>query len=550
MAERSESAVMKILSDIVNKWMSAKDERTVGNATIIIPPKFISIRHENIASTKINASNGAIYDDTRDEKSANISVETRAGDDDNGTGYDFTAECAPIDRNITEIKDVANRIVGKSLNASIASYFDAHSIKSVQTKDIFKKMKEVPKVIDISVPEFPIFEYDSIARILEKYSRHFGKMKSIEECSVGYSFSKSEKHFVTSEGTVITSRDWLPYCAISLAIKDADGRKLEFSDYFYSKDPKKMFLERKLQLLGERLYKRALERMECPIQESGSFDVLMDHEQIGVLFHEDTVAHLFSAKYILEDNLTTFDLQKLNQKIMPDFISLYDDPMLPAGKNWSNFKYDDEGVQTERKLLVERGILRGYLTDRTSAYTLSKLLEKEIPAGNSRMEEGSFDSPEPRISNLDIITSTPKLFSELKSELIKRCIKQDKEYGLMLYGSHGGFVNVDMDDETPGVNATFPTFIYRLYADGRMIPVKCAHTVGSAYNLLNSVEMLGKSKGYAPGFCGASSGSVPTGEYAMHGLLSDVEFVSEKKDLERPPLLKDDDDDGDCEEDE
>ena len=549
MAEASESPIMKILSDVVNKWMTAKDERTVGNTAIIIPPKFISILHENIYSTIINASNGAIYEDTRDEKNANISVETRAGDDVNGTGYDFASECAPIDGQLAEIKNVANKLVGNSLNSSISSYFDAHSIKSVQNKDTFKKMRAVPKIIDTSVPEFPKFDYDNIAQILEKYSKHFGKMKSIEDCTIGYKFSKNEKHFVTSEGTVIVSRDWLPYCSISLTVKDNEGRKLEFSNYFYSKDPQKMLFETKLQALGDRLYKKALERIDCQIQESGSFDVLMDHEQIGVLFHEDAVAHLFSAKYILEDNLTTFDLQKLNQKIMPDFISLYDDPMLPAGKNWNNFKYDDEGVPTERKLLVDHGILRGYLTDRTSAYTLSQLLGKEIPAGNSRMEAGSYDEPEPRISNLDIITSKPKSFAELKSELIKRCIKQDRDYGLMLYGSQGGFVDVDAEEETPGVNATFPTFIYRLYTNGNIVPVKCAHTVGSAYNLLNSVEMLGKTKSYDAGFCGASSGFVSAGEFAMHGLLSDIEFVSEKKDLERQPLLKDDDDD-DCGEEE
>ncbi|MCX6709899.1 MAG: TldD/PmbA family protein [Candidatus Woesearchaeota archaeon] len=546
MAECSDDILIKTMQEIVANWMSAKLTRQVGNSQIELAPKFIYLTHDDFTTKTISATNGALYSN-EESPTSQICYETRVGDDINGTGYDFGAIASSIKANIRELKTLANENIGKSLNYSISDYFQSHSLISVQKKNDFKKMTPINPVISIASTELPKFDDEKLIALAEKYSKELKERRGIKSATVTYELQKRVSRFVSSEGTVILSAEWRPVFVVGLEIKDSDGRELDFADSYSTSTLEKIMSEKKLSEISERLYKRTIQRIDCPVQEAGRFDAIFDPLGIGILFHEIVAAHLLSAKYVLEDNLTTFDISKLGKQIMPEFISLYDDPLLRQAKDWNNFRYDDEGVPTQRKLLVENGILRGYLSDRSSAAKLSDIIKAPVYPGNSRRETDSTDAPEPRISNLEVITSEPKSFEDMKKALIKKCIKEDKDYGILFYGDNGS-VHIDEEEETQGLNQHNPSFIYRIDTSGRITPVKCAHVIGVAYNMLNSVLMLGKNRTYLTGYCGADSGFIPAGELAMHGLLSNVEFVSEKKDLEQDLLLKTDDE-NDCDED-
>jgi len=546
--------IMSTLEEEVNRWMNAKESRQIGNSSVVLSPSYIYAVHNSRNTIDIVYSNGALYDDS-DSDESHVSVEVWAGDDFNGNGYWFNHETSSKQNTLPDIKRILERILGESFNNSLGQYFKGHMQISTEAPQMingrqyishFRKMEHCPATVDIEVPEFPEYNKKEMKRIAKKLSYEFSQMEHVADSTISYKVVKEEHHFVSSEGSRIATRNWRAMLAFTIEIKDIEGRKLEFVKTFAPKKQEELLNEELLRYICANFYKKAAARYDCPRQETGEFNIIMDPDEIGVLFHEGLAAHLLSARYILDNNLTTFNLDKLNKQIIPEFISLYDDPMLPSANHWSNFKYDDEGMRTQRKLLVENGILRDYLTDRNSAAALSYILGKKVAAGNSRRNPLESNEPEPRISNLDIETSKPKSSDELKRELMRMCIKEDREYGILTEGSNGGHVNAsgeeEDDNDESGVNVTFPNFVYRIYTDGRIIPVKLAHTVGSAYNLLNSIQMLGTKKTLFTGTCGATSGPIPVSMYSMSGLLKKVEIGSENPRIDRRPLLTDDED--------
>jgi len=527
--------LIKYMKDAVDKGMALKENRIVGDAPIALMPKFISITHEESDSAWLNAVNGGLYRKESLSPSAQLSIDVRVGDDVNGTGYCFNSVVAPIGHHISELERIMEKNIKKGFYESTGDYFSHHSTISTLRKNPFKKMLKLDPIVKLDSAELPDIDMDELAQIAEEQSKELGKREGIEEGSVSYNIKTVAKRFVSSEGTMLMEKNWKLACIITFTIKDSDGRMLEFFDVISTSDLKKIPKAEKIRRIGDVLYKPTIARIDCPVQEAGYFPVLCDGLGIGVLFHETIAAHLLSAKYILEQNLTTFDFSKLGQKVMPEFISLYDNPRLKEALKWNYSEFDDEGVPTQRRVLVENGILKGHLHDRHTAAVVSEMLKQPIYSGNSRREPNSCEAPEPRISNLEIITSQPKSFKEMKMELITRCIKEGAPYGIWFFGG-GGVVSVEESNEeggTPGASEHLPRFLYRIYPDGKIIPVKCAHLTGTAYQLLNSVVMLGANRKYHTGYCGSDSGFIGTGEFSMSGLLSKAEFSKEKKDVER-----------------
>ncbi|MCX6710823.1 MAG: hypothetical protein NTZ02_01915 [Candidatus Woesearchaeota archaeon] len=488
MAKSDSGRIMSTLEEEVNRWMAARESRRIGDSTVILVPSFIYAAHHQEKNIRIGYENGSLYDETNDDVS-HVSVEARVGDDFNGHGYCFNSETSSIKNTISDIRHIAKKLLGKSVNESIGNYFDGHFKMSIEQPQIlnnklympwFKKIELHPPIIALEVPEFPEYNTKMMNRIAKKLSDEFSKLKHVSDSNVSYIIRLEEHHFVSSEGSKIVMRNWRAQFAFTLDIKDIDGRILSFSTTLAPKNQEELLNEEMLRYICNIFYKKAVARYDCPIQEAGTFHTIMDSEQMGTWIHEGLGGHLLSGKYLLEDKLTTFNLDKLNKQILPEF---------------------------------------------------------------SRLKATEYAEPEPRVSNLDIETSNPKSMKELKTELIRMCIKEDREYGIITEGSNGGFVMIDEEDEMAGFNATFPVFIYRIDTEGKIVPVKLAHTTGSAYTLLNSLQMLGKKKTLVTGFCNADSGSVPASEYSMPGLLKNVEFSSENPDIDRRPLLTDDEED-------
>jgi TldD protein len=153
---------------------------------------------------------------------------------------------------------------------------------------------------------------------------------------------------------------------------------------------------------------------------------------------------------------------------------------------------DDEGTPTSRTVLIEKGILRGYLQDRMNA----RLMKME-PTGNGRRESFAH-SPMPRMTNTFMLAG-----ESAPEDIIKSVPK-----GLYAVNFGGGQVDI-----TNGKFVFSASEAY-LIEDGKVTrPVKGATLIGNGPDVLTRVSMVGNDLALDAGIgtCGKDGQSVPVG---------------------------------------
>jgi len=176
--------------------------------------------------------------------------------------------------------------------------------------------------------------------------------------------------------------------------------------------------------------------------------------------------------------------------VASELCTIVDDGTLPFRRGSMNI--DDEGTPTSRTMLIEKGILRGYITDRLNARLMG------IPlTGNGRREDF-------RSVVLPRMTNTFMLAGESNPEDIIRSVKK----GLYAASFGGGQVDI-----TSGKFVFSASEAY-LIEDGQVTkPVKGATLIGNGPDVLKKVSMVGHDMKLDEGIgtCGKDGQSVPVG---------------------------------------
>lgn len=224
-----------------------------------------------------------------------------------------------------------------------------------------------------------------------------------------------------------------------------------------------------------------LDAEECP---SGKMDVIIDNGFGGAIFHE-ACGHSLEAT-ALAKNASVF-CNKLGQKIASDLVTAYDDATIPNA--WGSINIDDEGRASERKLLIENGILKGYMIDQFNARKMGMR-----PNGCGRRQSYK-NVPTSRMSNTFIANGKSSL-----EEMIA-----NTEYGLYAARMAGGSVEPASGEFNFSVDRAF------LIEKGKIKQqVKGAKLIGSGQEVLMNIDMVGNNLTLAAGMCGSASGSIPT----------------------------------------
>ena len=223
-----------------------------------------------------------------------------------------------------------------------------------------------------------------------------------------------------------------------------------------------------------------LKAENCP---SGKMPVIMDNGFGGVIFHE-ACGHGLEAAAISK-NASVF-ANKIGQKIASDKLTAIDDGTI-AG-SWGSINVDDEGIASQKNILIENGVLKNYMVDR---YNGSLIGMK--PTGSSRRESYKY-VPVSRMTNTYIAAGTDK----------KEDIIADTEYGLYAKYMGGGSVNPASGDFNFAVSEAY------IVRNGKICePVRGATLIGKGAEVLLNIDRISDNLALAEGMCGASSGSVP-----------------------------------------
>ncbi len=220
---------------------------------------------------------------------------------------------------------------------------------------------------------------------------------------------------------------------------------------------------------------------------AGTMDVVLGPGWPGILLHE-AIGHGLEGDFNRKKTSAFSD--RIGQQVGSPLVTVVDDGTIPGRRGSLNV--DDEGTPTGRTVLIERGILRGYLQDRLNA----RLMGME-PTGNGRRESYAYQ-PLPRMTNTFMLSgdSTP--------EEIIRSVK----HGLYAVTFGGGQVDI-----TSGKFVFSASEAY-LIEDGKVTkPVRGATLIGHGPDVLTRVTMVGNDLKLDEGVgtCGKDGQSVPVG---------------------------------------
>jgi TldD protein len=228
---------------------------------------------------------------------------------------------------------------------------------------------------------------------------------------------------------------------------------------------------------------RALRAARLP---GGRMPVVLSSEAGGTMVHE-AVGHGLEADLALRGMSIYKD--RMGERVGSPVVSIVDDATLP-GKRGS-FGMDDEGIPGERTLLVDRGILKGFLHDRLSA-----MKEGVASTGNGR-RESYRNKPIPRMTNTLILpgSSPPE------------GILSGTDHGLLVVKMGGGQVNTVTGDFMFEVAEG-----YRIERGKRGEPVRGATITGNGPEVLSMIDRVGSDLGFGIGTCGKDGQGVPVGD--------------------------------------
>jgi len=233
--------------------------------------------------------------------------------------------------------------------------------------------------------------------------------------------------------------------------------------------------------------RQAIVQLTARAAPAGEMEVVLGPGWPGILLHE-AIGHGLEADFNRK-GISAFS-GRIGQRVASELCTVVDDGTIP--KRRGSLNVDDEGAPTQKTVLIENGILRGYLQDRLSAAVL-----KGTSTGNGRRE--SYEHiPMPRMTNTCMLAG-----AEDPQDII-RSVRRG------LYAVYFGGGQVDI---TNGKFVFSASEAY-LIEDGKITaPVKGATLIGDGPTVLTRVTAVGNDLQLDPGIgtCGKDGQSVPVG---------------------------------------
>ncbi|MBC7999187.1 MAG: metalloprotease TldD [Leptolyngbya sp.] len=335
-------------------------------------------------------------------------------------------------------------------------------------------------LIGLPLPE----KVDLLIRI-DREARKFDPR--IKNVTVSLSIQEETVVIVTSLGDLILDRRPLVRLGVSCLAEEGNrretgsssgGGRVDFEFFLEDERWKKHALKAAQEAIG------LLSAVPAP---AGEMTVVLGNGWPGVLIHE-AVGHGLEGDFNRKG--TSAFSKMMGEKVASPLCTIIDDGTVPGRRGSLNI--DDEGVATGNTVLIEKGVLKGYLQDRTNGG-----LMRSGSTGNGRRESYRH-VPMPRMTNTYLAggESTP--------EEIIRSVKR----GIYAVTFGGGQVDITNGDYTFSATSAI------LIEDGKLTSaVKGATLIGNGPKSLHNVSMVGNDMALdeGTGTCGKRGQSVPVG---------------------------------------
>jgi TldD protein len=330
----------------------------------------------------------------------------------------------------------------------------------------------------------PAFEKKvRLLETIDAYAR--AKDSRVRQVSVSFGASWQLIEVLRADGAMY--RDVRPLVRVNVSVVVGDGDRQEAGNYGYGgRQAFAPFLETEVwQKAADEAVRQALVNLEAVAAPAGEMDVVLGPGWPGVMLHE-AVGHGLEGDFNRKKTSAFAGL--MGQRVAAKGVTVVDDGTLAQSRG--SLSIDDEGTPTNRTVLIEDGILVGYMQDRQNA----RLMQMK-PTGNGRRQSYAH-VPMPRMTNTYMLAG-------------------DSDPGEIIAAVRDGFYAVSFGggqvDITSGKYVFQVTEAYRIENGKLRQPLKGAMLIGNGPTDLHRVRMVGNDLKLDPGVgtCGKNGQGVP-----------------------------------------
>lgn len=309
----------------------------------------------------------------------------------------------------------------------------------------------------------------------------------ITNVAISYKSTRQDVHIITPDGQSLVDTRPLTSLFVKVSVKDEEGNietgrsalggRVSCEDVFA--EGYKKIADKALHIAKELLIAE-----DAP---SGTMDVVMAKGWPSVILHE-AVGHGLEGDFNRQ-GISVYS-GKIGEQVAHPSVTVFEQGDMQGMRG--SLHFDDEGTPPQKNILIENGVLKGYMQDRQNAGLMDTPL-----TGNGRRQSYKH-LPMVRMTNTCIANG------EYTPEEIISSVKD----GLYVQEMDGGQVDI-----TSGAFNMNVTLCYRI-RDGELCePIKGASIIGDGLQVIQSIEKVGNDMDIenAYGRCGKSGQSVPVG---------------------------------------
>lgn len=425
-------------------------------------------------------------------------------------------------------------------------------LKNITRQDTVADFSKVEPNRSYDTIPFQDIDFDSYINRIRSLSAIFTNYPQIYTSQVNFEYLPSRIYYVNSEGMEYIKDEYFTGIEAICFTQTYKGIPLAQHYTAYSRFPKNLPSDDSLKKSLTDIATKLLTQISQPsLEESYNGPVIFEDQAAGELISRVFAPNLIARKnrvsegsFFAGSRFTAFQ-KKIGGRVLPEFISVYDNPEDTYYKKTEligTYKIDDQGLLARNSPVVLNGYLKTLLNDRRP---IQRVLES-----NARQRGGV-----PTFSNLYFFVDPMKTMSEtsLKEELLKLVKQRELPYGIIVKKIYNqNILSTVLNSRSYGLfsylydqNAIPVMEAYKIYPDGKEELIKNIQINSLTHQSFKDILYGGKSmyvhnilaENTYGSFFSEGSSWIPASIITPSLLFEDAEIVPIEKDIPKPPLL-------------
>lgn len=523
-------------------------DATKALATEPEPVHYAALAVTDVEQIEVVAREGTIARSDHDRRRV-LDVDLRVGDAHRDSTHELRGFSSMKAENRSEvllpIGPLDDAAVGFALRHAVTREIDARYREAAEKIVVIRSNQQVkiaeedpsddfepratPTVDRLAVPalSFDALAWEPAAIAL---SQRLEANPLVDQAGVSITAARTEKTFVDTEGARLVHGRTAARLSIQVSAVADDGDLVTVFRSVDVHDPQRLPDVATVTKWADLAVADLVALRAAPRATPYTGPVLLGGRASAVFFHEVFGHRVESHRQKRAEEGRTF-ADYVGQAITAPFIDVVDDPTVAklAGEDLNgHYTYDDEGTRSSRAVLVDDGVFRGFLTQRSPI--------QGFPTSNGHGRRLAGNAPVARMGNTWVTASQTLPMAQLRAKLIAEAKAEGLSYGIFVDDIEGGFTMTGRVE--PNAFNVRASRAWKVFVDGRPDQlVRGIDLVGTPLVAFRQIVAAGDTPEVFNGYCGAESGWVPVSGVAPALLFKRLEFQLKEKGQDRPPLL-------------